>query len=1041
MSLSDLSIRRPVFAWMLMYGLILFGAISLGRLGVSLMPDVDFPVLEVRMTWEGAAPEILEAEMVDPIEQKLIAVEGVKELRSSVRPGQATVEIEFALERDIDAAVQEVQAALSQIRLPFGVDPPVIRKNSTEGDPILWLGVSGPQSLRELITYVDTVIADEFQVIPGVGEVALGGFAERNLRLWVDAAKLQEKQLTILDLRQAIARQHLELSAGYLENDRRETAVRALGEGSSPEEVGDIVITHRGGQPIHGAVIRVRDVCRVEDGLADIRRLSRANGEPAVSLAIRKQRGANEVAIGRAVRAKVEELNARLPDGMRVQVNVDVTRFVEQAVLQTGEELLLAAGLTALICFVFLGNWTSAINVLLAIPTSILGTFLVMYFLGFTLNTFTLLALALAIGIVVDDAIMVLENIVRHHQQLGKARVKASREGAREITFAAVAATVAVIAIFLPVAFMEGVIGRFFFQFGVTLTAAVALSLLEALTLTPMRCSRFMAGHDRQTRLQRAMDGLFGGVARAYRFVLGLALHVRLLVLAGAGFLFYLSLQHAAELRREFVPTQDQNYIRMSVQTPPGSSLAFTDAQVRRLEDTLRARPEVVNVFSSVGGFTGVPNQASISITLTDKAKRTLSQAELVALFRKELSAPGVRLGFSDLSARGLTPRRSQPVEFNLRGPDYAGLDRVAQTLMTRLTETGLVLDLDSSYKTGMPELRIRPNREAAALRGVSVDAISETIQAAFGGVREGKFTRDGRRYDVRLRLNPEERENAADLARLQVRTTFGELVPLADVVTSEEVKTVQTITRVNRQRAVSVTGNLAAGASQADALAAVERLALEALPPGYSFQLEGGSRTFQEAFDSLWLAFLLGVVVAYMVLASQFNSFLHPLTVLLALPFSISGAVWVLRATDQSLNLYSAIGIILLMGIVKKNSILLVEFTNQLRHEDGLSVREALLRAAPIRLRPILMTSLATMGAAVPLALGLGPGAEARRPLALAVLGGVGVSTLFTLFVVPAAYSLLAVFEGKNTLDEDAETMPLPHPGPESQAAKPPAP
>jgi len=1018
MTLAELSIRRPVFAWMIMFGLIVFGAISFGRLGVSLMPDIDFPVLDIRVSWEGAAPEILEAELIDPIEQKVIAVEGIKEIRSSIRQGQGSIELEFHLNRDIDAAVQEVQAAISQVRLPLNVEPPVIRKNSTETDPILWLGLSGPQPLREKISYVDTYLLDQLQVIPGVGEVSLGGYSERNLRLWVDSEKLRQYELTVIDLQQAIERQHVELAAGYLENDQREINVRTMGEGVSAEEVANIVITQRGGQPIYDSTIRVGDVARVEDGLSDIRRIARMQGEEGISIGIRKQRGANEVKVGQAVKARIEELNRSLPEGMRIQVNVDITRFVEQSVRQTEEELIVAGILTALICYLFLGNWTSALNIILSIPTSIVGTFTILYFMGFTLNTFTLLGLALAIGIVVDDAIMVLENIVRHFH-MGKNRVLASRDGAREITFAAVAATVAVIAIFLPVAFMSGVIGRFFFQFGVTITAAVALSLLEAITLTPMRCSQFLRQGSRPGLVQRTADRSFRRLAEGYRGILGLALRRRGLVVAASAIVFAVSLWSGRALRQEFVPPQDQNFIRMSMQTPVGSSLAFTDRKVREVETYLRNRPEVARYFASVGGLNGTPNQAFAGVTFVDKRKRALGQTELVAEFRRDLGKiKDLRIAYQDLSTRGLTARRSQPVEFNLQGGSYEVLNQASERIMQRLDQSGLVVDLDSSYRAGMPELRIWPDRAAASLRGVSMEAIGQTVQSAIGGIRTGKFTKDGRRYDVRIRLNPEERLSEEDVRRLQVRTQYGELIPLADVIRYEVVPTVQTISRVNRQRAISITANLAPGASQSAALDAARSVCRSELPPGYTFNLEGGAQTFQESFRSLWFVLALGIVVAYMVLASQFNSFVHPLTVLLALPFSISGAIWALRWSDQSVNLYSAIGVILLMGIVKKNSILLVEFTNKLRYEDRLPVREALLRAAPIRLRPILMTSLATISAAMPLALGFGPGAETRMPMAITVIGGVVISTLFTLFVVPCAYSLMSVLERRPPTD-----------------------
>jgi len=1009
--LSDISVRRPVFAWMLMFGLIVFGAISLNRLGVSQMPDVDFPVLEVRVVWEGASPEVIESELVDKIEQAVISVEGLKEVRSTIRQGSASLDLEFELDRDIDAALQEVQGAVSQVRLPLNVDAPVIRKSSTESEPILRIGLSGPQPLREIIEFTETFLLDQFQVIPGVGEVSLSGFSDRNLRIWVDNDALNRYALTILDVQRAIGQEHTELAGGTLENSETELNVRTMGEGLTAEAVGGILITSRGGQPIYDSTIRISDVARVEDGLNDIRRIARLTGEPGVGIGISKQRGSNEVKVGLAVKKRMDELQSSLPDGMRLQINVDFTRFVEESVKATEHELLVAAVLTALICFLFLGTFSSGFNIVLSIPTSIIGTFTVLYFSGFTLNTFTLLALALAIGIVVDDSIMVLENVVRHFQ-MGKDRMQAALEGTREVTFAATAATIAVIAVFLPVAFMQGVIGRFFYQFGITVTAAVALSLLEALTLTPMRLSRMMVRRENPGMMERSAGAVFNWLGRGYGTLLRVSLRFRWAVLVIGASLFAGSLKWSDDLRREFVPPQDSSFVRMSIQLPVGSSLTFTDQKVREIEAYIKNRPEVLRYIAVVGGLNGIPNNAFAAVTFVDKDQRTRSQSELIQEFRRDLaSIPGVRISFQDLSNRGLTARRSLPVEFNLRGQDYAVLDATAKEIMRQLEATGLVVDLDSNYRSGMPELRIMPDRAAAAARGVSMNEIGRTINAAIGGVREGKFTRDGRRYDVRIRLAPENRLTAEDVSKVTVRTDYGEIISLADVVRLETVKTLQSISRVNRQRAVSITANLAPGASQADALAAAEKISRAVLPAGYTFNFEGGARTFQDSFGSLWFAFALGIVVAYMVLASQFNSFIHPFIVLLALPFSLTGALAALRITDQSLNLYSAIGLILLMGIAKKNSILLVEFINRMR-ETGMDVRSAIIAAGPVRLRPILMTTVATLTAAVPPGMGLGAGAETRQPMAIAILGGMLVSTLFTLVLVPCAYSALAKFE-----------------------------
>lgn len=1029
MTLSDLSIRRPVLAWMLMAALIVFGAISLGRLGVSYMPDIDFPILNISVNWEGSAPEIMEAEIVDQIEQKIIAVQGLKEVRSSIQQGQANITLEFQIDRNIDAAVQEVQTALSQVRLPLNVDPPVVRKTNPEDEPVMIVGVSTTRPFRELVEFIDLYLADQFQVLPGVGEVTRNGAPERNLRLWINNDSLIKYQLSILDLRQAIQRQHKEVAAGFIENDQRQINLRTMGEGLTVDQISNILITHRGGQPIYDTKIRIKDIARVEDGLADITRIALMDGQVAVGLGIKKQRGANEVQVAERVIAKVEALKKTLPKDIDLKINIDNTRFVVQSLHHTQKELIIACILTGVICFLFLGSWSSSFNVLMSIPTSIIGTFMVIYFMGFTLNLFTMLALTLVIGIVVDDAIIVLENIVRHFG-MGKNRVKAAREGAREITFAAIAASVAVMAIFLPVVFMEGIIGKFFFQFGVVLSAAVALSLLEAITLTPMRCSQLLQV-ERETRISRWTNRILDQWTKLYFRSLHFCLEHRFWTVAVSLLLFASSLFVIRFLRQEFVPTQDQNFFRVGLQTAVGSSLEFTGKKVKEVDAYIRSNPNVERYFFVVGGQNGQSNSANVLVLLKPKEERKATQAEIMNDFRKNLSKiEKLRItSIADNSNRGLVSgNQSTPVEFNIRGVNYTELKKASATIMEKMKESGLMVDIDSNYREGQPELRIVPDREAAAKRGVSMDDIGATINAALGGLREGKFTNNSRRYDVRLRLVPEERLQPVDVNNLQIRTSFGELIPLKDVVKLEETKTVQTIARVNRQRSITIRANLATGISQSAALIKCEEISRSALPEGYTFNLQGGSQTFKESFNSLWFVFIVGLIAAYMVLAAQFNSFIHPVTVLLAIPFSITGAFLTLLATQQSINLFSMIGLILLAGIVKKNSILLVEFTNHVRSQGKESVREALEIACPVRLRPILMTSFATIGSAIPTALSHAPGSEARVPMALAIIGGVTVSTFFTLLVVPCAYSLLSRFERhQNTKEIEAEFLEHP--------------
>ncbi|TPW21350.1 MAG: hydrophobic/amphiphilic exporter-1 (mainly G- bacteria), HAE1 family [Elusimicrobia bacterium] len=1024
MTLSDLAIKKPVFAWMLMAALLLFGGVTFSRLGVSQNPDVDSPVVNIRLSWEGAAPQIMENEVIDPVEEALMTVAGIEKVRSTSRFGAGTVTAEFGLDKDIDVAVQEVQTKLAQAQrnLPRDLDPP--QKVNPEDQPILWVGVSGTRPYREMSAYTRDHLLDRSQTVPGAGEVSLGGFVEPNLRVWLNPEKMRDLQMTVDDVVAAISSQHSELPGGVLQSLTEETSVRVMGEAASVEEFGNITIPSRVGQGILWRTIRIKDIAEIEEGLADVRRLSRVNGETSIGMGIRKQRGSNAVAVARAVKARIAEVNAELPEGMKIGVLFDTTKFIEDNIHELQFALGLAVALTALVCWLFLGSWSSTLNVVLAIPTALGGTVVVMYFMGFTLNTITLMAISLVIGIVVDDAIVVLENISRHREE-GKPLVKAAVDGAREIMFSVIVISSAVIAIFLPVAFMEGITGKFFYEFGVTISVAVAFSLLEAVTLAPMRCSQFLeVGHS--TGVGRFMDAVTRRLTAAYSVTLGWALGRRWGVLAAAALLFAGSLRLASGLRREMTPAQDTGTFIVKFQAPPGSSLAATDEAFKKVEAYLAARPEILRYFGNIGGGQagagGEVNAGTVNITMkpladrprSQKSGKPVTQQELMGVLRKGLKEiKGLhRVSLQDRSQSiGGGGGRGSPIELSLQGPDWTTLGEKAEELRTKLHESGLAVDVETSYVLGVPEVRIVPDREKAAARGVTVAAIARTINSTVGGVRAGRYTKGGRRYDIRVSLRDKNRAAVADISKLYVRNVRGELVTLSEVTAVLSQATMLSVQREDRQRAVSVFGNVAPGKSQADAIAEAQKIATSILPEGYHLAASGNSSQFKDAFHELNMALLLGIAIAYMILAAQFNSFLHPFVILLALPFSLSGALGALWAFDHSLNMMSLIGILLLMGIVKKNSILLVEFTNHKRAE-GLSVQEALLTACPLRLRPILMTSLAIVAGAAPAALTFGPGAELRAPMSAAVIGGTLVSTLLTLYVVPCAYSLLSRLE-----------------------------
>ncbi|HYK04370.1 MAG TPA: efflux RND transporter permease subunit [Thermoanaerobaculia bacterium] len=1000
MKITEICIKNPVFAWMIMAATVVFGGVAATRIGISQFPDVDFPTINVSVAWEGAAPEVIEHDVVEPIEEAVMQVQGVRNVTSNSRQGGGNITVELDLSRNVDLALQDVQTRVAQAQrlLPRDIEPPVVSKTNPEDQPIMWIGLAGPYSPQLLADVARYRVKERLQTVPGVGEIQVGS-VQRNVRIWIDSDKLDERRVTVADVLGAIGNEHVELPAGRLETSGREVNVRVLGEAFNLEEFRRLVVKNVQGSPVY-----LSDVAIVEDGFEDIRRVSRVNGEAAQGMGIRKQRGSNAVAVARGVKEAIAEIQKTLPQGMELGINFDSTQFIEESVHEIQFELMLSVILTAIICWLFLGSLGATLNVILAIPMSLLGTVAFIYFFGFTLNTFTLLGLALAVGIVVDDAIMVLENIFRHGE-MGKDRVSAAREGTAEISFAALAATLAVCAIFLPVVFMKGIIGKFFLQFGVTLCVAVLLSYVEAITLAPARSAQMLkTGVQRQSRLGHFVDHAFDKLSAVYSRVLARGLRHPIVVLLMALGVFIASIFVYKKLPSEFVPSQDQSRLMVRLQTAVGSDLAETDRVFRRAEEFLMQQKEVTRVFGFVGGFGGGVNSGILFVTMLPPDQREKSQQDFATDMRKEFNSyPGVRAVVQDLSQQGFSAQRGFPVEFSVRGSDWEKLVEISTEMREKLVASGFATDVDTDYQVGMPELRIVPDRARAADLGVSVEEVATTINALVGGVRSGKYSTGGRRIDIRTRLLANQRTRPEDLSRLRVRTASGELIPLSALVKEEERPALQSVTRRDRERAISIFGNVAPGKSQSDALAYIEQISKD-LPPGYRAVLGGSSVAFRESMGQLMFALILGVLVAYMVLASQFNSFLHPVTVLSILPLSIAGAAFALLITGKTINIFSMIGLLLLLGIAKKNSIILVDYAVQ-KQKEGMSALDAMLHAGPVRLRPIMMTSAATLMAAVPPALALGPGAETRGPMAVAIIGGLVISTALSLLVVPAFF------------------------------------
>ncbi|HPN63735.1 MAG TPA: efflux RND transporter permease subunit, partial [Candidatus Goldiibacteriota bacterium] len=729
MTLSDLSIKNPVLAWMIMAAVALFGFIAYSGLGVSQMPDVDAPTLNVSTGWEGAAPEVMEKEITDIIEEAALGVEGVEEITSSSSRGRSNVTVSFSLDRDIDAALQDLQSTVNRAvrRLPDDADIPVITKSNPEDMPIMWLSVSGSRDKKFIMEYTRDHVKDAFSTIKGVSEVSLGGYLDPKVRVWLDTKKMAQNEITAEDIISAVEQGHREFPAGNLDNGARETNIRVMGEAGTVDELASIIIPTRKGSPIW-KTLRIKDVAQVEDGLEDLTRLARTDGKESVGLGVRKQRGENSVQVAERVKKKVSEIQKNFPEGLELEIRSDGTKFIREAADEMIFVILLSVILTSLVCWLFLGSLRSAFSVFLTIPMSILGAFFLMRVMGFTLNTFTFLAVSLVIGIVVDDAIMMAENITRHFEN-GESKIRSSIRGAREITFAAVAATVAILAIFIPVIFMEGVIGRYLFQFGVTISAAVAISLLGALTLTPMLSSQLMTKNKGSI-----IDKPFGVLKNWYTKTLETALNHRKKVVFAAFFIFGISLFLGMAVKKEFSPTQDVGIMIIRVQLAPGSALQATDKAMLQIEKIVTSRPEVSAYFANIGA-----GSAFMFVSLFDKKERPadpatgrrLSQQQLSDVLRKEFKqVKGIRnANIQDPSVVSVgAGRRGYPVEFIVTGPEWEKLSGYASALAEEMDKSGLMTDADTDYRTGMSELRIIPDRKKAFDRGVSISSIGTAV-------------------------------------------------------------------------------------------------------------------------------------------------------------------------------------------------------------------------------------------------------------------------------------------------------------------------
>lgn len=1024
MSLPELSVHRHVLAYMLSGALILFGVISYQRIGVDRLPKIDFPMLSVTTVVPGANPSVIDASVTNLIESAVNSVAGIESIQSNSLPGVSVVGIQFILEKNIEVAFNEVQAKINAIlrELPEDADPPVLAKVEAGSSPIMWLVLQGDRTLQQLSRYARYVLKKRLETVNGVGEVRIDGERKRTIRINLDIQRLARLGLSIQDITTAFRREHLKLPGGYLTTKQQESVLKLDLEYHSLTDLSQLIVAYRNNLPV-----RLHEVASLEDGLADNRQFASFNGQPAVGLGIVKISNSNSVAIIEEVKRRLTtEILPQLPPGLILTIATDDASLIQAIVGALEEHLMLGTLLAALVVWLFLKSLRSTLIIATAIPVSLLGAVAAIYFAGYTFNVMTLLGLLLLIGVVVDDAIVVLENIYRHTEEAPQSdRAELAVTGTSQVMFAILAATLTLVSIFASVVFMSGIIGRFIRPFAVVVSLGVVVSLFVSITLTPMLCSRYLRVAEHHRGLYWWLEAGFRFMENVYRVVLRFTLNFRWTIVFLTIAVVMSSAYFMAHLGKGFMPDEDESRFIITFKTPIGSNIEYSKNRLLLIERIVRHRSEVGNVFSTIGtGATGRVNQGQLFVNLVPPEQRVLRQSQIIQQIRTELAAiPGIQISVSPVPIIG--GQRGEPLQFILKGPDLYQVAQLAKDLATRLRTIPMLGSLDLDLELTMPELRLVADRTKAQDLGIATQTLAETLYVLVGGLDIAKYNDepgDGERYDIRLQATEGTFLQPEDLQHIYLRNQQGQMVRLDVISRFEPQLGAAVISRYNLQYAAAFYATPTI--SEGDAAEIVKREATPLLPLGYQIELVGRAKEFSKTVGYLLFAFVTGLILVYMVLASQFNSFIQPLIVMLAQPLAIIGGVFSLWLVGHSLNIYSMIGLVLLIGLVAKNSILLIDLTNQLRTQ-GYSVKESLLRACPVRMRPVLMTSLTIILALLPAALGMGAGSDTNGPLAVAVIGGMISSTLLTLVVVPAVYTLVErepVFklEGEEALSTD---------------------
>jgi len=1002
MSLFELCIRRPVLSTVLSLLVLVIGLISYSRLAVREYPKIDEPVVSVSTKYPGASAEVIESQITKVLEDSLAGIEGVELLTSFSRSEQSNINVRFRITRDPDSAAADVRDKVARVRarLPDNVDEPVIAKVEADSFPVIWMAVtSGDRSPLEVSDYLNRYVKPRLSVLPGAADVWIFGERRTAMRINVDRDRLAAYRLTPQDVEDALRRQNVELPSGRIESAKREFSIVAATDVSTREQFENIIIAQSSGYPV-----RMRDVADVTVGPAEERVIARYRGEPSINMGLVKQATGNPLELSRALRAEIEKINETLPAGMKINVAYDSSVFIDRSIESVFRTIGEAVLLVVLVIFFFLRNLRATLIPLVTIPLSLVGAFALMYAFGFTINTLTLLAMVLAIGLVVDDAIVVLENIYRNIEA-GMNRIDAAIKGIKEIGFAVVAMTLTLTAVYAPLAFATGRTGRLFIEFALALAGAVLISGFVALTLSPMMCSKLLKHEPKHGRIFTLIEGWLDALTRGYARALGWVLERRVIVVVAWVVVAALGGYFFSLLRSELAPLEDRGVIFGRLQSPPGATVDYTSNELRAIEKYYATIPEAAG-YNAVAGFPSVDFGNAI-LRLKPWEERSRKQQDIARELNSKFSQLPGSIGFAvNPPSLGQSPR-ALPVEYVIMAQvPYAELDRIVQNFIAEISRTGIVQNPQSDLRLNTPELRVQVNRDKLGDLGISVDVVGRTLQTMLGGRQVTRFKKEGEQYDVIVQVAPRERSRPNDISDIYVRGRDGSMVQLANVVDVLEGVSPQSLNHFQRLRAVTITAQVAPGYALGDALKMMDETARRILPQGALTDLNGQSREFRDSQGSIYITFVLALVFIYLVLAAQFESFADPFVIMLSVPLSMTGAVFALWATGGTWNIYSQIGIITLVGLITKHGILIVEFANQLQ-ERGLGIVEAVKQAAEMRLRPILMTTGAMVLGAVPLALSTGAGAESRIQIGWVIVGGMTFGTLLTLYVVPTMYTL----------------------------------